>query len=140
VIFTARISTRSRCTKKAGTITGMGNIKTLKPFQSGPDPRRNTNRRPKGSRNVRTVLMEVLKQKVMVNGEEMTVSEAIVLQVAKKAARGNLRATQIVMDRVDGRVPKTVEIPVPRLQPEKVVLTPEEQADYERYFKRNDHV
>ena len=81
----------------------MGNIKTLKPFQSGHDSRRNTNGRPKGSRNVRTVLMEILKEKVVVNGKKMTLSELIVLQVATKAMKGNLQAAQIVMDRVDGK-------------------------------------
>lgn len=49
--------------KKAGMIPDMSNIKTLKPFQSGYDPRRNTKGRPKGSKNVRTVIMEILKER-----------------------------------------------------------------------------
>ena len=119
----------------------MGNIKTLKPFQSGPDSRRNINGRPKGSRNVRTVLMKILKQKVEVNGKKMTLSELIVLQVANKAVKGNLQAAQIVMDRVDGKVPETFGPPAPPyVPPKEVVLTPEEQEAYEKYFKRNDHV
>lgn len=50
--------------EKAGMIPVMGNIKTLRPFQSVPDPRRNTKGRPEGSWNVRTVLMEMLKEKI----------------------------------------------------------------------------
>ena len=85
--------------------------------------------------------MEILKEKVVVNGKKMTLSELIVLQVATKAAKGNLEAEQIVMDRVDGKVPETFEPPIPPyIPPEKVVLTPEEQAVYEKYFRRNDHV
>ena len=67
--------------KKAGNIPDMSNIKTLKPFQSGPDPRRNTKGRPKGSRNVRTVIMEILKEKVPFNGK-MTRKDKVIVYAA----------------------------------------------------------
>lgn len=89
--------------KKAGMIPVMGNTKTLKPFQSGPDPRRNTKGRPKGSRNVRTVLMEMLKEKIRFNGKMTRKDVVIVRQLVRKAAKGNLKAADMVMDRVDGK-------------------------------------
>lgn len=118
----------------------MGNIKTLKPFQSGPDPRRNTKGRPKGSRNVRTVIMEVLKEKVPFNGKMMRKDKVIVMQLLRKAAKGNLDAAEIVLDRVDGKVPDEFIVPAsPALKSEEVVWTEQELADHEKYFKRNYH-
>ncbi len=118
----------------------MGNIKTLKPFQSGPDPRRNTKGRPKGSRNVRTVIMEILKEKVPFNGKMTRKDKVIVMQLLRKAAKGNLDAAEIVMDRVDGKVPDEFVVPAPPApKPEEVVWTEQELADHEKYFKRNDY-
>lgn len=125
--------------KKAGKIPDMGNIKTLKPFQSGYDPRRNTKGRPKGSRNVRTVIMEILKEKVYFNGKMARKDKAIVMQLVWKAAKGNLKAMSMVIDQVDGKVPDEFVVPTPFVPQEKVEYTPEEQADFEKYFKRNDH-
>jgi hypothetical protein len=125
--------------KKAGKIPDMGNIKTLKPFQSGHDPRRNTKGRPKGSKNWRTIFMKVLGKEIEVNGRKIRVDQAIVERVVRMAAKGNLKAMSMVIDRVDGKVPETVEVPTPFVPQEKVEYTPEEQADFEKYFKRNDH-
>lgn len=126
--------------KKAGKIPDMGNIKTLKPFQSGPDPRRNTKGRPKGSRNVRTVLMEILKEKVLFEGKMTRKDVIIVKQLLKKAARGNLQAVEMVMDRVDGKVPEEIVVPAPPApKPEEMAWTAEELADHEKYFKRSYH-
>jgi len=125
--------------EKAGTIPDMGNIKTLKPFQSGPDPRRNTKGRPKGSKNWRTLFMKILGKEILVGGKKIRVDEAIVQQLVRKAAKGNLRAAEMVIDRVDGKVPETVEISVPSMPPEEIVWTEQELADHEKYFKRNDH-
>ena len=126
--------------EKAGIVPDMGNIKTLRPFQSGPDPRRNTKGRPKGSRNVRTVVMEILKEKVSFNGKMTRKDKVIVMQLVRKAAKGNLDAAAMVIDRVDGKVPDEFVVPDPSaLKPEEVVFTEQERADHEKYFKRNDH-
>ena len=118
----------------------MGNIKTLKPFQSGPDPRRNTKGRPKGSRNTRTVLMEILKEKVPFNGKMTRKDVIIVKQILRKAAKGNLKAAKMVLDRVDGKVPEEIKITIlPTPKPEEIVWTAQELADHEKYFKRNYH-
>jgi hypothetical protein len=125
--------------KKAGNIPDMSNIKTLKPFQSGYDPRRNTKGRPKGSKNWRTLFMKVLGKEIVVNGRKIRVDQAIVERLVRMAANGNLKAMAMVIDRVDGKVPETFEVATPFVPQEKVEYTPEEQADFEKYFKRNDH-
>ncbi len=65
--------------------------------------------------------------------------KAIVMQLVWKAAKGNLKAMSMVIDQVDGKVPDEFVVPTPFVPQEKVEYTPEEQADFEKYFKRNDH-
>lgn len=121
--------------KKAGMIPVMGNIKTLKPFQSGPDPRRNTKGRPKGSRNVRTVLMEMLKEKVRFNGKMTRKDKVIVMQLLHKAAKGNLKAADMVIDRVDG---KPQNHGIEKREHGYVVQSEEEWEEYIKMFKRKN--
>ncbi|MFA6297290.1 MAG: DUF5681 domain-containing protein [Candidatus Paceibacterota bacterium] len=113
----------------------MGNIKTLKPFQPGPDPRRNTKGRPRGSRNVRTVIMEMLKEKVRFNGKLTRKDIVIVRQLVRKAANGNLKAADIVMDRVDGK-PENHDIE--KREHGYVVQSEEEWEEYIKMFKRKN--
>ena len=126
--------------KKAGKIPDMGNIKTLKPFQSGYDHRRNTKGRPKGSKNWRTLFMKVLGKEIEVNGRKIRVDQAIVERLVRMAAKGNLKAAGMVIDQVDGKVPETFEVPTsPAPKSEEIVWTAQELADHEKYFERNDH-
>ena len=67
-------------------ISSMGNIKTLKPFQSGPDPRRNTKGRPKGSKNWRTLLMRVLGKKIVIDGRKIRIDELMVERLGVRKA------------------------------------------------------
>lgn len=76
--------------------------------------------------------MEILKQKVVVNGKKMTLSELIVLQVATKAVKGNLQAAQIVMDRVDG---KPIDHDKEKREHGYVVVTEEEERRVEELFR-----
>lgn len=121
--------------KKAGMIPVMGNIKTLKPFQSGPDPRRNTKGRPKGSRNVRTVVMEMLKEKVRFNGKMTRKDKVIVMQLLHKATKGNLKAAEMVMDRVDGK-PENHD--KEKREHGYVVQSEEDWGEYIKMFKRKN--
>jgi hypothetical protein len=54
--------------------------------------------RPKGSRNLTTIVLQESRKKVRANGPrgvvEMTKLEAAVLQLVNKAAQGDLRATR----------------------------------------------
>jgi hypothetical protein len=113
----------------------MGNIKTLKPFQSGYDPRRNTKGRPKGSRNVRTVLREILKEKVLFNGKMTRKDKVMVMQIVRKAAKGNLKAAEMVMDRVDGK-PENHD--KEKRERGYVVQSEEEWEEYIKMFKREN--
>lgn len=113
----------------------MGNIKTLKPFQSVPDPRRNTKGRPKGSRNVRTVVMEMLKEKIRFNGKLTRKDVVIVKQLVRKAARDNLKAAGMVMDRVDGK-PQNHDME--KREHGHVVQSEEEWEEYVKIFKRKN--
>ena len=117
----------------------MSNIKSLKPFQEGYDPRRNTNGRPKGSKNWRTLLMRALGKKIVIDGRKIRIDELMVERIVRMASKGNLRAAKIVIDRVDGRVPEAEEIPYTEPQM-KVEITPEEQETIERLFKRKPYV
>ena len=83
--------------------------------------------------------MKVLNKEIEVNGRKIRVDQAIVERLVRMAAKGNLKAMGMVIDRVDGKVPETFEVPTPFVRQEKVKYTPEEQADFEKYFKRNDH-
>lgn len=113
----------------------MGNIKTLKPFQSGPDPRRNTKGRPRGSRNVRTVVMEMLKEKVLFNGKMTRKDKVIVMQLLHKAAKGNLKAAEMVMDRVDGK-PENHD--KEKRAHSFVVQSEDDWEEYTKMFKRKN--
>jgi hypothetical protein len=48
--------------------------------------------RPKGSKNLATIVAEQSRQRVHVNGRLMTKLELIVTQLANKAAKGDLRS------------------------------------------------
>jgi hypothetical protein len=68
----------------------------FKPGQSG-----NPKGRPKGSRNLQTLILEELRQRVKVteNGKTRTISKAQVVakRLTTDAARGSLRATEILL-------------------------------------------
>ncbi len=121
--------------KKAGNIPDMGNIKTLKPFQLGYDPRRNTKGRPKGSRNVKTVLMEMLREKVLFNGKMTRKDIIIVERLVQKAAKGNLKAAEMVMDRVDGK-PENHD--AEKREDGYVVQNEDDWEEYVKMFKRKN--
>ena len=83
--------------------------------------------------------MKILGKEILVGGKKIRVDEAIVQQLVRKAAKGNLRAAEMVMDRVDGKVPETIEVPTPFVPPKEIIWTAQELADHEKYFRRNDN-
>jgi hypothetical protein len=84
--------------------------------------------------------MEILKEKVPFNGKMTRKDKVIVMQLLRKAAKGNLKAAEMVIDRVDGKVPEEIKVPTPPApKPEEIVWTERERADQEKYFKRNYH-
>ena len=87
----------------------------LKPFQKGPDPRRNRKGRPKdlpGLRNlVQSILNEAATDKagnaLTANGHAMTVIEAMTRQMIQSK---NPRMAQIILEYAYGKVSAPVEV------------------------------
>lgn len=84
----------------------MANIQSLKPFQSGHDPRRNVNGRPKGSHNISTTLKMLLKRKVATGEGFTTLEQAFVDTIIKKAMRGDTKMIRLIWETVDGKPPR----------------------------------
>lgn len=85
----------------------MANLKTLKPFAKGYDPRRNTSGRPISKWAPWKKAMEKeLKKKVMtIGGREVTAETAIVMKLIENARKGDLSATKLYFDYRFGKPP-----------------------------------
>ncbi len=105
----------------------MANNQNLRPPKFGEV--RNPNGRPKGARNLSTVLREMLDTKIDVNmpdGSKVKKDfrEIIIQKLIKKASDGDLKAIDIIMDRTEGKPMQSVDVTT---QGEKVTNTPLEQ-------------
>ncbi|KND49822.1 MAG: hypothetical protein AB203_01895 [Parcubacteria bacterium C7867-008] len=71
------------------------------------------------------------------DGQKVSVGDVIADKLTRKAMDGDLKAISIVLDRVDGKVPLAIEVnPVERQGVRE--YTPEEQAEFDSLFSRND--
>lgn len=95
----------------------MANIKSLKPFQPGYDPRRNTNGRPKGSHNISTTLKMMLKRQVASGEGFTTLEKKFVDTIINKAVKGDTKMIRLVWEMCDGK---------PRRQRRRPYYGPEE--------------
>jgi len=92
----------------------MANEQNLIPAQKGEI--RNPNGRPKGVPNSKTRLLRLLElvqvktNPITGEKEEFTVAEQLDLMVLQKAFKGDLRAYQEILDRLEGRAKQTSEI------------------------------
>ncbi len=84
----------------------MSNLKTLKPFKPGNDPRRNTKGRSPGYRNFNEILRKELGKKIVVNGKKVTVEEALVMRLIVDARKGKFWAYKMFMDYSFGKPSK----------------------------------
>lgn len=76
----------------------MANSKTLKPFKSGYDPRRNTKGRPKGKvSSLEDLLQTELKKETFAYGQIMTQEMAIVMKLIEKARKGETSAFKLFL-------------------------------------------
>ena len=94
----------------------MANEQNLIPAQKGEV--RNPNGRPKGVPNSKTRLLRILelvqKKRNPVTGqdEEFTIAEQMDLQLIKKALNGDLKAYEILLDRLEGKPKQSTEVEV----------------------------
>jgi len=92
----------------------MANEQNLTPFKKGEVA--NPNGRPKGVPNSKTRLLRLLElvqvktNPITGEKEEFTVAEQLDLMVLQKAFKGDLKAYQEILDRLEGRVKQTNEI------------------------------
>ena len=92
----------------------MANEQNLIPAQKGEI--RNPNGRPKGIPNSKTRLLRLLElvqvktNPITGEKEEFTVAEQLDMMVLQKAFKGDLKAYQEILDRLEGRAKQTNEI------------------------------
>ncbi len=92
----------------------MANEQNLIPAQKGEV--RNPNGRPKGVPNSKTRLLRILeltqkkRNPVTGNDEEFTIAEQMDLQLINKALKGDLKAYEILFDRLEGKPKQTTDI------------------------------
>jgi hypothetical protein len=79
-----------------------------KPFQSGDDPRRNMNGKPKGARHFTTLFKEAVTK--IAEGEAESDDILIVKKVIAKAKEGDLKAVDMILDRTDGKAEQIINL------------------------------
>jgi hypothetical protein len=99
------------CKNNGNTMAGIDNLVHFEKGQSG-----NPNGRPKGVQNSKTRLLRLLelvqKKRNPITGEEedFTVLELMDMQMISKALRGDQRAYEAVVDRLEGKPKQTTDI------------------------------
>ena len=94
----------------------MANEQNLIPAQKGEI--RNPNGRPKGIPNSKTRLLRLLElvqvktNPITGEKEEFTVAEQLDMMVLQKAFKGDLKAYQEILDRLEGRAKQTNEVEI----------------------------
>jgi len=96
----------------------MGNEQYLKPAKPGEI--RNPKGKPKGTKNMATVIREILDTKLTLKehpitkkaGVKMTVREMITLAMVKEAQQGNVSAYKELTDRLEGKVKDKLDLEV----------------------------
>lgn len=92
----------------------MPNPENIEPYKwKEGDPSPNPSGRPKGSRNLSSILREMLEEEIEVNIDgvksKKQFQEVIIRKLLKKANDGDIRAIMEIFDRVDGKAKQTIE-------------------------------
>jgi hypothetical protein len=77
----------------------------FKPGQSG-----NPNGRPRKLPHLDEILANVLGQEKEVNGEQITAAEAIIRSLLAQAAKGNIQAAKLLLERGYGLSKQTIDL------------------------------
>jgi hypothetical protein len=99
------------CKNNGNTMAGIDNLVHFEKGQSG-----NPNGRPKGVQNSKTRLLRLLelvqKKRNPITGEEedFTVLELMDMQMISKALKGDQKAYEAVVDRLEGKPKQTTDI------------------------------
>jgi len=99
------------CKNNENTMAGIDNLVHFEKGKSG-----NPNGRPKGVQNSKTRLLRLLelvqKKRNPITGEEedFTVLELMDMQMISKALKGDQRAYEAVVDRLEGKPKQTTDI------------------------------
>jgi hypothetical protein len=99
------------CKNNENTMAGIDNLVHFEKGQSG-----NPNGRPKGVQNSKTRLLRLLelvqKRRNPITGEDedFTVLELMDMQMISKALKGDQRAYEAVVDRLEGKPKQTTDI------------------------------
>jgi len=84
------------------------NLTPFKPGQSG-----NPEGRPKGSRNLSTILKAMLEEEVLDDsGVKKPFQDIIIAKLVKLARDGDLKAIQEIYDRVEGKSQSNIKVEV----------------------------
>lgn len=86
----------------------MSRTDNLTPFEPGESG--NPAGRPKGTKNLSTILREMLELEIEEDGVKITQKDAIIKKLIKQSTAGNLRAIQEVFDRTEGKAKQEFKI------------------------------
>jgi hypothetical protein len=94
----------------------MANEQNLKPFPKGVSG--NPAGKPKGVQNSKTRLLRLLELVTKVRNpvtgeeEEFSIAEQLDMQIIAKARKGDLKAYEIILDRLEGKPKQSTELEV----------------------------
>jgi hypothetical protein len=94
----------------------MANEQNLKPFPKGVSG--NPAGKPKGVQNSKTRLLRLLELVTKVRNpvtgeeEEFSIAEQLDMQIIAKARKGDLKAYEIILDRLEGKPKQSTEVEV----------------------------
>lgn len=119
------------------------NTEGLIPFKPG-DERAKKGGRPKGSRNMQDILIELFGKEVFsrdpITGEDrnITVKERLALSLIGKAMKGDVPAFKELMDRAEGKVTDKVDVTTSAADPfDPTKLTTEELKTLETLLAKS---